>query len=519
MLKRVESDGLNGVDGRPSAVVIGAGLGGLAAAMRAGAKGYRVTVVDRLDCVGGRASSITKGGHRFDLGPTIVTVPKVYEELWAACGRDFHQDVQLVKMDPFYELKFDDGTRFKMCDDVAAMRRQIAQMAPGDLAGYDRFLEDAHKRYDFAFEGLGMRPLDKVWDLLVNLPTFAAMRADRSVYGHAARLMKDERLRFAASFHPLFIGADPFRVTSMYVLFSHLEALYGIHYCMGGVGAMAKAMANVVRDQGGAVRMNTTVDKIEVSKNKARGVTLESGEFIPADLVISNADVGFTYNHLLRDQKKRIWTRGRLKRSRWSMGLCVWHFGTKNTRMKWPDVGHHTVLVGPDYRGEVRDIFDGGPLADKMSIYLHRPSATDPSSAPPGDDTFYALACVPHLDVGDTDWEHDLEAYKAKMLDRLEAELLPGLRDHITEELVLTPNDFETRYLSTHGCGFSLEPRILQSGWFRPYNRSQELDGLYLVGAGTHPGAGVPTVVISGNIVGDIIPDAHVRVETRIAAE
>ncbi|MEO0342622.1 MAG: phytoene desaturase [Pseudomonadota bacterium] len=509
MLKRSDSGESYQSDPRPHAVVIGAGFGGLAAAMRLGAKGYRVTVMDRLDIVGGRASSITQGGHRFDLGPTIITVPQVFEELWQDCGRDFHKDVLLHKMDPFYEIRFEDGSKFSASDDLAKLRRQVAQIAPGDLAGFDRFMKDAEARYAFGFEKLGKRPLDKLWDLAVNLPTFGMLRADRSVYGHVSRLMKDERLRFATSFHPLFIGGDPFNVTSMYILVSHLEAAFGVHYAMGGSGAIAKAMADVVLGQGGEIRLNETVDSIMVENGHATGVEMNDGRKVSCDIVVSNADAGFTYDHLLRRTKNRHWTPKRVKRQRLSMGLCVWYFGTKNTRDKWHDVGHHTVLVGPDYQREVRDIFFGKDLAEEMSLYVHRPSVTDRSAAPEGGDTFYALACVPHLKSEvDFDWSTQLQSYREKLLDRLEQKLMPGLREHITEETFLTPNDFETRYLSPKGAAFSFEPRILQSGWFRPHNKSKDVNGLYLVGAGTHPGAGVPSVVISASIAADQIPDA-----------
>ena len=516
MLKRTESGGSFDPQARPHAVVIGAGFGGLAAAMRLGAKGYRVSVLDKLDCVGGRASSISKGGHRFDLGPTIITVPQVFEELWAVCGRNFQDDVTLKPMDPFYEIQFDDGFKFRASGSIPEMRRQIAQMAPDDLAGYDRFLKDAEDRYWFGFEELGRRPLNKLWDLLVNLPTFGMMRADRSVYSHVSRLMKDERLRFATSFHPLFIGGDPFNVTSMYILVSHLEAAFGVHYAMGGTGAIANAMADVIRDQGNEIWLNSIVDRIETKEGRASGVRLESGELLEADLVVSNADAGFTYDHLLRDHTVSSKRGRRLKDKRWSMGLCVWYFGTSGTSEMWKDVGHHTVLVGPRYKDEVRDIFFNQKAAEDMSLYIHRPSVSDPSVAPEGGDTWYALACVPHLRDADIDWSAKMESYRELILSRMEAEMTPGITDHISEEVVFTPNTFEERYLSPHGSGFSLEPRIMQSGWFRPHNKPSEVDGLYLVGAGTHPGAGVPSVVISAEIMDQLIPAAY---PMKVAAE
>ena len=510
--------------GAPShAIVIGAGLGGLASAMRLGARGYRVTVIDRLDRPGGRGSSISKGGHRFDLGPTIVTVPQGLRDLWAACGRDFDREVDLVPMDPFYDIRWQDGSRFTMRSDPAAMEAEIARLSPGDVPGYHRFLKDAEARYWFGYEDLGRRPMHKLWDLIKVLPKFAWLRADRSVHAHAARRFRDPRLQFAFSFHPLFIGGDPFRVTSMYALVSHLEKAFGVHYAMGGVQAIAQAMAGVIEDQGGTLRLGEEVDEIEVAHGRASGVKLKGGQRLAADLVVSNADAGHTYTRLLRNRNRKRWTEARLARSRWSMGLYVWYFGTRGTARMWPQVGHHTILVGPRYKAHINDIFIKGRLCGDMSLYVHRPSVTDPSVAPDGGDTFYALSPVPHLghDNG-VDWAERAEPYRLRMLEMLEDRLLPGLSRHVTESLVFTPETFRDRYLSPLGAGFSIEPRILQSAWFRPHNVSEELPGLYLAGAGTHPGAGLPGVIGSAEVLDRLVPDPAVPAQPpilRMAAE
>ena len=489
------------------AVVIGAGLGGLASAMRLAARGYAVTVIDKLDMVGGRGSAVTQNGHRFDLGPTIVTVPQVFRKLWADCGGDFDRDVDLRAMEPFYEIRWPDGSRFQASQNQAAMEAEVARLSPGDRAGYRRFLEDSRKRYEFGFEQLGRRPMSKLWDLIKVLPIFALLRADRSVYGHVARRVKDERLRMALSFHPLFIGGDPFRVTSIYTLVNHLESQFGVHYAIGGVAAIAKAMAQRVERLGGQILLDTEVDQITTAGGRATGVRLADGRTIPADVVVSNADSGHTYTHLLRDHAKRRWTSKRLDRSTWSMGLFVWYFGTRGTSGLWPDVGHHTILNGPRYRGLVNDIFRKGILADDMSLYLHRPSVTDPSVAPEGDDTFYALSPVPHLGwKNPVDWAKEAETYRQRVLANLERELLPGLGQHLSASHTLTPEDFRSRYLSPHGSGFSIEPTILQSGWFRPHNVSEEIEGLYLAGAGTHPGAGLPGTIVGAECLDQLIP-------------
>jgi len=504
------------------AVVIGAGLGGLSAAMRLGAKGYRVTVIDRLDRAGGRGSSITRGGHRFDLGPTIVTVPQVFEQLWAECGRDFRADVDLRPVDPYYEIRWDDGSTFTVRQDEKAMLDEVARLSPGDVKGYKRFLKDSEARYRFGFEGMGRRPMHRLMDLIKELPGFVRLRADRSVHAHARSRVKDPRLQMALSFHPLFIGGDPLNVTSMYILVSHLEKEFGVHYAMGGVQAMADAMVGVIRDQGGAVLLGREVDEITTRAGRATGVTLVDGKAFQADIVVSNSDPGHTYDRLLRNHAKKRWTSKKLNNARWSMGLFVWYFGTRGTAGKWGDVGHHTILNAPRYTDLLKDIFIKRHLADDMSIYLHRPSVTDPSCAPRGDDTFYALAPVPNLHGADSvNWSEMCEPYRQKVQQVLHDKLIPGFADHLSESEIFTPETFQSRYLSPHGAGFSLEPRIFQSAWFRPHNVSEEVAGLYLVGAGTHPGAGIPSVVASSEVLRQLVPDAArpMTASAKMAAE
>jgi phytoene desaturase len=505
-------------DPRSEAIVIGAGLGGLSAAMRLGAKGYRVTVIDRLDRAGGRGSSITEAGHRFDLGPTIVTVPEVFRKLWAACGRDFDADVDLRPLDPFYEIRWPDGSHFTARSNTAAMVEEVRRLSPRDVPGYLRFLKDSQRRYVVGYEGMVAEPMHRLWDTIKVLPEFARLRADRSILGHAKARVRDERLRMALSFHPLFIGGDPMHVTSMYALVSHLEKEYGVHYAIGGVQAIADAMARIVEGQGGRLRLGVEADEILVREGAAEGVRLVSGEVLRAPLVISNADAGHTYTRLLRNMARKRWSDAKVGSRRWSMGLYVWYFGTRGTKGMWPDVGHHTILSGPRYEGLLRDIFIKGKLADDMSLYVHRPSVTDPGVAPDGGDTFYALSPVPHLGHADpVDWAREEPRYREKVTRVLEG-LIPGFEKHLSASLVFTPETFRDRYLSPLGCGFSIEPRILQSAWFRPHNVSEEAKGLFLVGAGTHPGAGLPGVVSSAEVMAKMIPDAA-TVPVRMAAE
>jgi len=501
------------------AIVVGAGLGGLAAAMRLGAKGYHVTVLDRLDRAGGRGSSISQNGHRFDLGPTIVTVPQVFEQLWAACGRDFHKDVDLRPLDPFYEIRWPDGSRFAACGDTDRMLAEVNRLNPADTKGYLRFLKDSQRRFVVGYEGMVAKPMHRLWETIKVLPEFARLRADRSIFGLAKARVRDPRLRMALSFHPLFIGGDPMNVTSIYALVSHLEKEYGVHYAMGGVQAIADAMVKVIRSQGGQVQLGVEADEILFEGNRATGVRLADGGTVKAPLIVSNADAGHTYTRLLRNRPRRVWTNRKVESRRWSMGLYVWYFGTKGTGALWPDVGHHTILSGPRYEGLLHDVFIKGKLADDMSLYVHRPSVTDPGVAPVGDDTFYVLSPVPNLRHSNpVDWAKTEPVYRAKVAAELE-KVMPGFQQHISASLVFTPEDFRDRYLSPFGAGFSIEPRILQSAWFRPHNVSEEAEGLYLVGAGTHPGAGLPGVISSAEAMAKVIPDAPEVPAQRMAAE
>ena len=491
-------------DFRPHAVVIGSGFGGLAAAVRLAAKGWQVTVLERLDQPGGRARVHRQDGFTFDAGPTLITAPFLLEELWALCGRKLTDDVSLRALDPFYRLVFDDGTVLDRAADEDVMRRRVSEIAPTDLAGYDNFMRDAEAIYRVGFEQLGAVGFESVLTMLRAVPQMVALQAHRSVHGLVAKHVRDPRLRMALSFHPLFIGGNPFSVTAIYALVAHLERRFGVHFAMGGTGALVDGLVKLLRGQGGRLLFNADVRRIDTTNGKVRGVTLASGERIAADLVISNADASYTYSTLLGHAPKRRWSDKKLARAHHSMGVFVWYFGT---RRRYENVAHHSILFGPRYEGLIGDIFKRRVLADDFSLYLHRPTATDPSLAPPGNDAFYALVPVPHLQ-GATDWASHAEPFRRKVEARLAATLLPGLGDEIVTSRVTTPRDFETDFLSLHGAAFGLEPRFLQSAWFRPHNRSEEVEGLFLVGAGTHPGAGLPGVLCSAKIVDDLVPHA-----------
>lgn len=492
-------------DRRPHAVVIGSGFGGLAAAVRLGARGYRVTVLERLGQPGGRARVHRQDGFTFDAGPTIVTAPFLFEELWRLCGRVMSQDIALVPMLPFYRIRFEDGQSFAYSGDRAAMRAEVARFSPEDVPGYERFMAHSEAVCRVGFEELGHVPFGSLGAMLRIAPDLLRLSGHRSVYDVVARFIRDERLRTIFSFHPLLIGGNPFRASGIYCLIAHLERRWGVHFAMGGTGRLVEGLAGLIRGQGGTIRCGADVARIRVEGGTATGVTLSGGEAIPADIVVSNADSAFTYGTLLGGTTRR-WSARRLKRAASSMGLFVWYFGT---RRKFPEVDHHTILMGPRYRGLLRDIFERKALAEDFSLYLHRPTATDPLLAPPGHDAFYVLAPVPNL-AGGQDWAQLAEPFRAKIARALEASVMPGLSDALVTSRVTTPQDFADDFLSFRGSGFGLEPVLTQSAWFRPHNRSEDVANLYLVGAGTHPGAGLPGVLSSARVLDSVVPDARV---------
>ncbi len=492
----------------PHAVVIGCGVGGLATGALLAAKGYRVTMLDKLDGPGGRAYTYRQDGFTFDAGPTIITAPYVFEELWKACGRKLQDDVDLRPCDPFYKIRFDDGTVFSYCADRQRMRAEVARFNPADVDGYDRFMEESGKIFKVAFEQLAAKPFHSLAFTLRTMADLVRLGGYRSVFSKVRDYFTDPRLQTVFSFHPLLIGGNPFTTTSYYCLIAHLESRYGVHYAVGGTGALVKGMAGLVEKQGGVLRYNAEVQRILVNDGRAAGVELAGGEQIAADIVVSNADPAWTYGKLLGHHPRKRWSDRKLARARYSMSLFVWYFGTSR---KFDDVYHHTMVLGPRYRELLDDIFRKHRLAEDFSLYLHRPSASDPSLAPEGCDAFYVLAPVPHLASG-TDWKATAESYRAAVQKRLEETLMPGLGDCIVTSHMLTPQDFKDRLLSWQGAAFAMEPNLFQSAWFRPHNKSEEVDGLYLVGAGTHPGAGLPGVVSSARIVADLVPEAELFV-------
>ncbi len=438
-------------------------------------------------------------------GPTIITVPFLFEELWQLCGRKLSDDIDLRLMDPFYRVRFDDGTHFDYSGDPERMRTEVARVSPDDVAGFDKFVAEADLCYQLGFEALGCKAFDSIFDLLVALPSMARMRAWRTMHGLVASYFKHPKLRMAMSLQTLLIGGNPFSVTGVYSLINALERRYGVYSAMGGTGAIVQGMVNLLQARGVPLRCNAEVKRIMVEDGRATGVQLATGEQLSADIVVCNSDTAWTYRNLVAPEHRRHWTDQRIERGRYSMSLFVWYFGTER---QYTDVPHHTMVLGPRYEGLLTDIFRHHRLADDFSLYLHRPSATDPSVAPSGCDTFYVLSPVPHLQSG-TDWAQQAEPYRQAVCRRLEETLLPGLSQHVISSHVMTPQNFQDDLLSFKGAAFGLEPLLLQSAWFRPHNRSEDVENLFMVGASTHPGAGVPGVLMSAKALQTVVPQLH----------
>ncbi len=483
-------------------VVIGAGFGGLAAAIRLRAQGHDVTIVEKLERPGGRARVFEQDGFTFDAGPTIITAPWLIQDLFALGDRKAEDYVKLVPLDPYYNVRFEDGSVFHYNGRHDDIIRQIREFNPADVAGYEKFARTTVDIFQTGF-GLIDRPFLRFSDMLRVAPDLIRLQSYRSVAGFVNRHIKDPRLQQVFSFHPLLVGGNPFQTTSIYALIHHLEKEWGVWFAMGGTGALVRALAEFFQELGGVLKCNAEVEEIVVQdgSRRATGVRLMDGELLPADAIVSNGDVANTYMRLVKARHRPVNTDKRMKGRRYSMSLFVIYFGTNR---KYDNIAHHEILMGPRYRGLLDDIFTRKHLSGDFSLYLHRPTATDPSLAPPGCDCWYVLSPVPHLGGG-TNWDEVGQSYRDAVIGYLEERYMPGLSRHIVTERVIAPPYFRDELNSHLGSAFAVEPILTQSAWFRPHNRSEDIANLYFAGAGTHPGAGLPGVISSGKIVADLI--------------
>ena len=483
------------------AIVVGAGFGGLALAIRLQSAGVATTIVEARDAPGGRAYHWKRDGFTFDAGPTVITDPSCLRELWALSGQDMGQDVDLIPVTPFYRLNWPDGTNFDYSNDEAALRDEIAKLNPADVAGYDRFLDYSRGVYEQGYVKLGAVAFLDFAAMVRAAPALMKYRAWRSVYGVVSSYVKDERLRQALSFHTLLVGGNPMTTSAIYALIHTIEKEGGVWFARGGTNALVSAMVRLFERLGGTLRLGDPAARIETAGDRATGVTTQSGWRARAAMVACNGDLMHSYKDLL-DHPRGARAARSLSRKRWSPSLFVVHFGVKG---EYPDIAHHSILFGPRYKGLLDDIY-GGFVPDDFSLYLHHPSVTDPAMAPPGHSTFYALAPVAHLGKAKADWDGEFgERFADAILAEVERRVLPGLRANLVTRFHYTPADFG-RDLSAHlGSAFSLEPVLWQSAWFRAHNRDDVISKLYFVGAGTHPGAGIPGVVGSAKATAQLM--------------
>ena len=484
------------------AAVIGSGFGGLALAIRLQAAGCRTVLFEKRDQPGGRAYVYRDAGFTFDAGPTVITAPDCLRELFRIANRSMDDYVQLLPVDPFYRLFWEDGYRFDYSNDEASLAAQIARKSPRDVAGYQKFLAYSKEVFCEGYEKLAHAPFLNWSDMVRVAPQLVRLKAYRSVYSMVAEHIEDPHLRQLFSFHSLLVGGNPFTTTSIYTLIHYLERKWGVFFPKGGTAALVQALVRLFTELGGEVRLNAEIDRIETRDGAVRALAQRSGRREEFDLVASNADVVHTYRQLLRDESAAASMRKRLGRAAYSMSLFLIYFGT---RRRYPELLHHNVIFGPRYRELLQDIFSRGRLAEDFSLYLHAPGRSDPDLAPPGCDAFYVLSPVPHLGKAAIDWRIAGPAYADRILDYLEKLYMPNLRREIITRRIFTPEDFKSELNAHLGSAFSLEPRLTQSAYFRVHNRDPKIRGLYFVGAGTHPGAGIPGVVNSAKATAGII--------------
>ena len=487
-------------------LVIGSGFGGLGAASRLLSAGHNVTILEKRDKLGGRAYVYEQNGFKFDGGPTVITAPFLFDDIWEAAGKKRKDYVEFVPCDPFYRIFDHTGKSFDYNNDHEFTLKEIEKWNPEDKQGYEDFLATTKPIFDKGFTELADKPFLKVSDMLKVAPDLIKLQSHKNVYKYVSQFIKNDFLRQCFSFHPLLVGGNPFDTTSIYAMIHYLEREWGVHYAMGGTGSIVQAFEQLITEQGGNIRLSTEVEEILVTNGKATGVRLANGEVLKADTVVSNADVAFTYKNMINPKHRKKYTDRKIARTKYSMSLFVIYFGT-NRQYRDQGLAHHNIILGPRYKTLLDDIFDHKVVAEDFSLYLHMPTLTDPSIAPEGHEGFYVLSPVPHLDSG-TDWETFGPVYKKAIMDFLEENYLPDLSKHLVAEHYIDPLHFQNELNSYKGSAFSVQPILTQSAWFRPHNKSEDVDELYFVGAGTHPGAGLPGVLSSSIIAQDLIGPA-----------
>jgi len=486
-------------------IVIGSGFGGLATASRLLSQGHEVEIFEKRDKPGGRAYVYEIDGFKFDGGPTVITAPFLFDEIFQAAGKKREDYFDLVPCDPFYRIFNAEGKKFDYNGDHNFVLNEIEKWNPKDKDGYTRFLKSTKAIFNKGFIELADQPFLSLWDMLKVVPDLIKLQSHKTVHQYVSKFIKNDFLRKVFSFHPLLVGGNPFDTTSIYAMIHYLEREWGVHYAMGGTGAIVQALTRLIKEQGGKIHLNAEVDEITIENSKATGVRLKNGNTYKANHVVSNADVAFTYRHMVPESKRSTYSNHKLKRMKYSMSLFVIYFGTKRRYLD-TELEHHNIILGERYKDLLSDIFHDKKLAEDFSLYLHMPTKTDPSLVPEGCEGFYVLSPVPHLDSG-TDWTTKAKPYRDAIIQFLEENYLPDLEENIVVEHHIDPLHFQQTLNSYKGSAFSVEPILTQSAWFRPHNKSEDVDDLYFVGAGTHPGAGLPGVLSSAKIAENLICD------------
>jgi len=484
------------------AIVIGGGFGGIASALRLRAKNYEVTVIDRCEQLGGRAQFFERNGFRHDAGPTVITAPFLFEELFALFNEKLADHVMLVPLKPWYRFVYADGDHFDYGGSLEETLREIKRIEPDDCDGYLKLLAHSKRIFQVGFVELATEPFDRLWTMTKQIPRLIGLQCYKTVWQLVSHYLKNEKLRQAFSIQPLLVGGNPFDTTSIYGLIHYLEREYGVYFAMGGTHAITQALEQLMRRNGIHILLGQTVKSLVIEKDTATGVLLESGRKLMADVMVSDADPVHLYTEMIKPSKQHFMARLKIKKAKLSMGLFVLYFGT--TKM-YPDIAHHTIWLGERYQELLKDIFDRKILPEDFSLYLHRPTATDPSFAPKGCDSFYVLCPVPNL-LGGQNWSTEGPKLRDRIVTALEKTIMPNLSRTITEDFYMTPENFKENYLSSQGSGFSISPLFTQSAWFRFHNKAEGIKNLFLVGAGSHPGAGLPGVISSAKLIDKLIP-------------
>jgi len=485
-----------------NSIVIGSGFGGIAAALRLKAKGHQVKLIEKHPDLGGRARVFKKNGFIFDGGPTVITAPYLINELFELFKKDPKNYIELSPLKIWYQFIFEDKSKFNYSGDEANMVKQIEDISKDDVEGYQKLVSFTKKIFDKGFTELADVPFDKPFVMMQQLPALLKLKSYKSVYSLVSSFIKNEKLRRMLSMHPLLVGGNPFTTTSIYGLILYLEKKWGIHYSMGGTGNIIKGLEKLMLEEGIDIIKNSEVTEIISKSNKIAGIKLNNQKIIEAENVVCNADPPAFYEKMLKKNGQGSFIfNWKKKRMEYSMGLFVYYFGTKKV---YEDVEHHTIKFGNKYKEHLEDIFNNKKLNNDISYYLHRPSATDKSMAPEGNDCFYVLVPVPN-NQSKIDWQTEGENMKNLVIDKMEKDLMPNLRENIVADFYLTPDYFEKELNTKFGSGFSIQPKFTQSAYFRFHNKSEIYDGLYFVGAGTHPGAGVPGVLSSAKVLDKLL--------------